>query len=129
MAPRTLRDLLQHHLRQPAPLPRGELVMSADVLLAIARWSASTKMAGVTGKWRPMEDGAVYTYRTEPEGSPVAGRVACVFISADGLAMTLSDGSNRHEVEAITDTHAGRLEAAHQIREWVWVTTTQGDRR
>ena len=66
-----------------------------------------------------MEDGAVYTYRTEPEGSPVAGRVACVFISADGLAMTLSDGSGRHEVEAITDTPAGRLEAALRVRDWL----------
>ena len=98
-------------------------------MAVIRRWFSAAQAARISGKTTVMDDGWVVTYRSTPAGSPDAGRVACVFISADGLAMTLSDGSKRHEVEAITDTHAGRLEAAHQIREWVWVTTTQGDRR
>ncbi len=101
--------------------------MTGATMAAMLRWDSAAQAARISGKPTVMDDGWVVTYRSTPAGSPDAGRVACVFISANGMAMTLSDGANRHEVEAITDTHAGRLEAADQIREWV--TTTQGDRR
>ena len=103
--------------------------MIGATMALVRRWFSAAQAARISGKATVMNDDWVVSYRSTPAGSPDAGRVACVFISADGLAMTLSDGSKRHKVEAITDTHAGRLEAAHQIREWVWVTTTQGDRR
>jgi hypothetical protein len=95
--------------------------MTGATMAAMLRWDSAAQAARISGKPTVMDDGWVVTYRSTPAGSPGAGRVACVFISADGLAMTLSDGSKRHEVEAITDTHAGRLEAAHQIREWLAV--------
>ncbi len=103
--------------------------MTDATMAVMFRWDSAAQAARISGKPTVMDDGWVVTYRSTPAGSPGAGRVACVFISADGMAMTRSDGSKRHEVEAITDTAAGRLEAAHRIREWVCVTTTQGDRR
>jgi len=95
--------------------------MTDATMAVMFRWFSAAQAACISGKPTVMDDGWVVTYRSTPAGSPDAGRVACVFISADGLAMTLSDGSKRHEVEAITDTHAGRLEAALRVREWMAV--------
>lgn len=94
--------------------------MTTETWTAVVRWkSAMSAVSGIPGTLVLMEDGVALTYRTTPAGSPVAGRVAQVFIAPDGIAMTLSDGSRRHEVEAITDTPEGRIEAAHRIRTWL----------
>ena len=93
--------------------------MIGATMALVRRWFSAAQAARISGKATVMNDDWVVAYRSTPAGSPDAGRVACVFISSDGMAMTLSDGSKRHEVEAITDTAAGRLEAALRVRDWL----------